>query len=362
MAIGEWLFLHLILTIALFPMHTELTIYDIAAALKISAATVSRALNNHPAISLSTKKKITDYAKKHGYRFNSFASNLRRQNSRTIGVIVPELDSRISIKVIAGIEKIARREGYDTLIANAAESYQQEVALANNFFQKRVDGIIASLAFDTPNVIHFDQFIKKNIPLVYFDRVEERSAGIKVTINNYKAAAEITNHLAAQGCKRILFVTGSINRLLFKERLRGYKASLKKNKIDYNKEYVLINNLTEQAGIETANHILKMKPLPDAVFITKDICAAVCMKALMNAGIQVPRQIAFAGFNNSLISRLTTPELTTIELPGEKMGEMAAEKLFEQIKSGKISIPHTITIQTKLVERASSLKKKPSKK
>ncbi|MFW0875160.1 LacI family DNA-binding transcriptional regulator, partial [Rhodococcoides corynebacterioides] len=139
----------------------EVTIYDIAAVLNISAATVSRGLKNHPGISLKTKKRISVTATELGYRSNNFASNLRRQKTHTIGVIVHELQSTFITSVLAGIEKITTEENYDIIIAHSSESYKKEVANAHNLFHKRVDGLIAALSFDTPNVQHFDPFFKR---------------------------------------------------------------------------------------------------------------------------------------------------------------------------------------------------------
>src|SRR6187397_420346 len=137
----------------------EVTIYDIALKLDLSSATVSRALKNHPAINKNTKKKIQDAAKELGYRHNTFASNLRKQKTNTIGIIVHELNSNFITSVLAGVEKITTEAGYDLIIAHSSESYTKEAANAKNLFHKRVDGLIASLSFDTTNLDHFHPFI-----------------------------------------------------------------------------------------------------------------------------------------------------------------------------------------------------------
>src|SRR5437763_11051947 len=127
----------------------EVTIYDIAKKLNISPATVSRGLKNHPGISKKTKKKIFDLVEELGYRSNHFARNLRQRHTHTIGVLVHELNSNFITSVLAGIEKVTTEEGYDIIIAHSSESYTKEVANAENLFNKRVDGLIASLSFDT---------------------------------------------------------------------------------------------------------------------------------------------------------------------------------------------------------------------
>src|SRR5881392_2737177 len=148
----------------------EVTIYDIARKLNVSPATVSRGLQDHPAISKKTKKKIFDVVDELGYRTNHFARNLRQQQTKTIGVLVHELNSNFITSVLAGIEKVTTEAGYDLIIAHSSESAKKEAANARNLFQKRVDGLIASLSFDTRDLDHFQPFLDKGVPVVFFDR------------------------------------------------------------------------------------------------------------------------------------------------------------------------------------------------
>ena len=164
----------------------EVTIYDIATALNISIATVSRALKNDPVVNKKTKKKIFDLAEQMGYRTNHFARNLRNQTTNTIGIIVHELNSNFITSVLAGVEKVTTEAGYDLIIAHSSENYIKEVANAKNLFEKRVDGLIASLSFDTKNLDHFKAFKDKNVPVVFFDRVEEEGNNTVVIIDNFK--------------------------------------------------------------------------------------------------------------------------------------------------------------------------------
>src|ERR1043165_4749171 len=164
----------------------EVTIYDLAEKLNISVATVSRALKNDPVVSKKTKKKIFDLAEKVGYRSNHFARNLRKQKTNTIGIIVHELNSNFITSVLAGIEKITTEAGYDLIITHSSESRVKEAANAKNLFHKRVDGLIASLSFDTNDLDHFRPFEEKGVPVIFFDRVERSSKYAAVVIDNYK--------------------------------------------------------------------------------------------------------------------------------------------------------------------------------
>lgn len=336
----------------------DVTIYDIAQKLDLSSATVSRGLQDHPAINKNTRKKIQEAARELGYRHNTFASSLRKQKTNTIGVIVHELKSNFITSVLAGIEKIATEAGYDLIIAHSAESFEKEAANALNLFHKRVDGLIASLAFNTKGLEHFKHYEEKGIPVIFFDRVEEKSESTKVIIDNYRCGYQATKHLIDQGCKRIVLVTASLKRNVYAQRHKGYTDALFDNSIPYDKERVLIKDLSEQFGVEAALQILKMKPLPDAAFITNDFTAAVCMQTLKEHGVNIPEDIAIVGFNNDPISKIVEPQLTTIDYPGIDMGEIAARNLINHLK-GVSNIKHTqtIVVRSELIVRKSSLRK-----
>src|SRR5688572_4819022 len=188
----------------------DVTIYDIAERLNISSATVSRALKDDPVVSKKTKRMIFDIAEEMGYRSNHFARNLRVKQTHTIGVLVHELNSNFITSVLAGIEKVTTESGYDIIIAHSNESADKEAANAKNLFHKRVDGLIASLSFETSNLDHFKPFSDKNIPVIFFDRVEENTDSTVVVIDNAKAGYQATQHLIEQGCKRIVHVTSSL--------------------------------------------------------------------------------------------------------------------------------------------------------
>lgn len=339
-------------------MAKEITIYDLAKELKLSPATISRGLKSSTSISRATVKRILDKAEELGYRHNNFASSLRKQKSHTIGVLVHELNSNFITSVLAGIEKVTTEAGYDLIIAHSSEKYEKEAANALNLFHKRVDGLIASLSFDTKTMDHFQPYIDKGIPLIFFDRVEENSESPKVIIDNYKSGYQATEHLIEQGCRRIVMVTANLNRNVYAQRFRGYKDALYDNKISFDEKLVLIKDLSEKCGREAAFEIMKMKPMPDGAFITNDFSAAVCMQTLKEYGIHIPQDIAMVGFNNDAIGKIVEPQLTTINYPGIDVGEIAARNLIGHLK-GEINMTqtNTIIVKSELIIRKSSLRK-----
>ena len=333
----------------------EVTIYDIAAELNISAATVSRGLKDHPSINKKTKKRIKEAALEMGYRSNTFASNLRSKRTNTIGVIIPRLNSNFMSAVLSGMEKVANEASYNLIISQSLESAQKEVLNVQTMFNNRVDGIMVSLAYDTTDTSHFELLLKKGIPLLFFDRVLELPHCTSVMIDNRKAGYEATKHLLEQGCKNIFHITGQLTRTVYAERLSGYKSALQDFGLEYNEANVLITRLDEKAGIDAAEKIMTMDPRPDGVFASNDTSAVSCMSALKRYGLRIPEDVAFIGFNNDPISRVIEPNLSTINYPGFEMGQIAAQKLINHLNTeNPINMTNSIILKAELISRASS--------
>lgn len=336
----------------------EVTIYDLALKLNISPTTVSRGLKDHPAINKATKKKILDLANEIGYRSNHFARNLRQQKTNTIGVIVPRLNSNFMSTVISGMENIVNKAGYNLIISQSLESGKKEIANAKTMFNNRVDGLLVSLAYDSENVQHFADFFNKNIPVIFFDRVSESDNCTVILIDNRKAAYEATSHLIENGCKRIVHITAPQKRNVYIDRLQGYKQALLDNQMPFKEEYVIIGDLSIEAGGDAAETILKMKPLPDAVFAANDNAAIGCMIAIRKAGLRIPEDIAFVGFNNDPVTNVIEPNLTTINYRGYEMGTIAAQNLINHLTGiSDIKNTNTIILRSEVIIRDSSVKK-----
>jgi LacI family transcriptional regulator len=332
----------------------ELTIYDLAERLDISVATVSRALNNDPTVNKKTKRKVCELADAMGYRKNNFASGLRMQKTNTIGIIVHELNSRFIASVLSGIEEVMTAAQYIIVIGHSSESTEIEIANANNLFHKRVDGLIVSLAYDTVGLDHYAPFINRGIPVVFFDRVRKDAPGIKVIIDNEKAGYDATAHLIQQGCRRLMHITGNLVQNVYADRLNGFRKALHDNNLPDESGQVVVTNLSEQAGEEVARQIIEMKTRPDGLFFSNDLCAAVCMKTLKDAGIKIPEEIAIVGFNNDTISRLVEPQLTTVNYAGREMGEIAATNLMRQLSGRSEPCDYTVVLASQLIIRGSS--------
>ncbi len=339
-------------------MRKEVTIYDIAKTLRLSASTVSRGLRDHPAIRKETVRRIKEAAQSMGYQQNPFASNLRKNRSNTIGVILPRLDSNFQSAVVAGIEKRVNQQGYNLIISQSRESMQKELANVATMFNSRVDGLLTSLACDTCNLDHFDKMFRKGIGVVFFDRIKDHPdfQFSKVIIDNISAGYDATAHLLEQGCRRIVFVADNLASNVYHDRQLGYKNALSEYQLTFEPELSIITTLDEQSGQVVLKRLLEMNDRPDGIFAANDTSAVSIICNLKKAGIRVPEDIAIVGFNDVHISRVIEPSLTTIHYPGEEMGEMAASTLIEMLNSPDPMINKTIILDHRLVVRKSSLR------
>lgn len=343
------------------PEDREVTIYDIAKYLNVSAATVSRGLKDNPTISKSTRKKIVEAAKSLGYQSNTFASSLRSKHTHTLGVLVPRLNSHFMSSVLAGMENAANRHGYNLIIAQSLEDAEKEKRNAATMFNKRVDGLLISLSYNTQDIRHLEPFFKRKIPVVFFDRVFPHDESTSVGINNFEAAYNITKHLISQGCSKIMHLGGNLLRNVYQERFNGYRKALQDHHLAFTRKFHLTSTLSEQAGTDAARYILDLPPAerPDAVFSANDTAAVYCMLALKAAGLRIPEDIAFAGFNNDPISKVIEPNLTTMDYSGDSVGNTAATYLINHLNgTNNLYTTNAITLRADMIIRASSLKNK----
>jgi LacI family transcriptional regulator len=337
-------------------INKEVTIYDVAKALNISPSTVSRGLKDHPHIKKQTIKKIKSTAYEMGYQRNKFASNLRQKRTNTIGVVVPNLNSYFMATVISGIEKVTNKSGYGLIISLSQESELQEISCVSTLYNSRVDGMLVSLSYDTKSLDHFNILLKKNIPVVLFDRVIECNGCMSVVIDNFRAGYEATSHLIDQGCKRIAHIYGNLLRNVYSDRFRGYKQALSDRGILFDRNLVLGSDLSSQGGTEAAKKILRMRPRPDGIFASNDTSAVATIIELEKSGIRIPEEIAVVGFNNEPISRVVQPNLTTINYPAMEIGEIAATSLINKLMNSQSDNLSTIILKHSLIIRNSSLK------
>ena len=338
-------------------MNNKPTIHDIAKALGIDSSTVSRALNDSPRVTKATKVKVLEKAAELGYRRNMLASNLRKNVSNTIGVVVPRVSRHFFSSAIQGIEETAYSAGYNVIICQSLEELEREKKIVEGLVEKRVDGLLISVSMETLNYDHLKVAKNSNIPLVFFDRHCNIPGYSNVLVDDFESGFNATQHLIEKGCRNIAHFSGPQELEIYRNRFNGYKAALIKNNITFKKEYVVSSRLMEQDGYISMKNILENKLQIDGMFSANDVAAIGAMKYLKEQQIRIPEDIAIVGFSNEPISRVIDPSLTTIDQSGLKIGKEATGLLLEYIV--KKQIPEkgkTIIVDTSLIERQSSKK------
>lgn len=339
-------------------MRRDLTIYDIAKALDLSPSTVSRALNENKVINSKTRERVLSYAREKGYQSNTFAANLRKNETHTIGVIVPKLDSKFISTCLAGAEKVASEKGYNLLISQSLEKMDQEISRAKTFFRKRVDALMVSLTAETDSVSHFNPFLAKGTPLVFFDRVPPETEAATFVIDNYQAAFQATQHLLQQNCACLMHITLNAQNLVYKERKAGFADALKQATLSACGQTLYLENLDLESGKHVAQQIMKMKNKPDGIFAANDQTAIGCMLELQRQGIKIPEDIAVVGFNNDPLTEIISPGLTTINYPAFDLGTMAANHLIEHmLGNANLHLTQKTVLKSALIIRKSTVRK-----
>ena len=212
--------------------NQHMTMKDIARELGVSVATVSRALSDSPSISKERRQAIQQYAREHNYFPNVIAEQLRhsrRNPSRAIGVIVPELVHYYFSSILDGIEAEASARGYHIIVAKSNESYEREVQICESMLKNKVCGIIVSQAKDTERYDHFEHLTASGVPLVFYDRICPALNASRVVVDDYMGTLNAVSHLITTGCKRIAFYGTSMNLQIGKNRFNGYRDALYKH-------------------------------------------------------------------------------------------------------------------------------------
>lgn len=331
----------------------HISLKDLATELGVSISTVSRALKNHPDISYEVTKKVQQLAKEKNYTPNPLAMGLLKEQTKMIGVIVPDLVTHFYSSIISGIEDIAKKNGYYIVISSSNESLQKEIESVDNLLKTRVEGMIVCLSQETKEYSHFDRLISNEIPLVFFDRICRENEVPTVVANNKDAAKQITKHFYDNGRRRIAYISGPDHLNISLKRKEGYLEGLKECGLIFNPELLEKCNLSTSEASKATSRLLDLPNPPDAIFGLNDTIAFAAMKEIKNHGLKIPKDIALVGFTDEFHSTVVEPPLTSITHPTYKMGQEAARLFFKRVDTGK-NFAEQIVLNTELVIRESS--------
>ncbi|MFH0999942.1 MAG: LacI family DNA-binding transcriptional regulator [Bacteroidota bacterium] len=339
-------------------MAKKTTIYDIAKKLNITAATVSRALNNNQKISQATKDLVLKTASSMNYEQNKLALALKSGKSNTVGVIVPNINRDFFASVISGIEETLYPKGYHVIICQTHDIKDFEVKNIEALLNAQVDGIFISISKaneDQDKAIN--RILQKNVPLIFFDRKKTIDGVSCVTINDFEGGYKATQHLIDQGCKRIAHFCGDLTIEIYQERFRGYKQALHDNRYAFKQDYVIETKSDVEEGHMALKKLLKLSLPPDAIFSSSDFAALGAIQELKAQGIRIPEEICVVGFSNEPFTKFMELSITTVDQSPIEMGKISANVFLEQMKnSGKSKIEKRVVLTPELLIRKSSLK------
>ena len=332
---------------------------ELAAELKLSPSTVSRALNDSYEISDATKQKVISLAKKLDYQPNPFARSLRENKSKTIAVVIPERINSYFANVVDGIEEITQAHGYHLLVYCTQEDVEREKKIVNLLMNGRADAIVISVSSQLSNNSHLNLLHERGFPLVFFDRICAKIPTTKYITNNYESAFEGTKHLIQQGCEKIAFFMLSKELSISEERYRGYRDALDKAGINLDPSLNLTFSQNEEENIKSIKELLISENRPDGILSSISKLALATYQAVKQTNLSIPRDLKIISFfADSTIASLLNPSLTTITTPTFKIGEECGKLLIQKLTKPKqpdlpnqtLVIPSKITIRSSTIE------------
>lgn len=340
-------------------MAKKSTIEDIARELNITPSTVSRALNGNSRISAATREAVAEVSRRLNYQPNQIAAALRSGRSYTVGVMVPTADRSFFAKVVRGIEETVQKAGFNVIICQSNDRYEQEKQNIAALLRLRADGIIASIAKETTDYQHFAELAEKGLAVVLFDRVGHDLPVHQVVLDDFQAAHQAVTHLIQQGARRIAHFGGLQHINIYRDRLQGYQQALRDHGLTVDPSWqVFSKNLLLEDGIAGMQQLLQLPNPPDAVFSASDYAALGAMQVLKSRGFRIPEDCALVGFANEPFTAYLEPALTTIDQHSVLMGATAAQLFLRQIEQRATeSVPQRISLPGELLLRASSRRK-----
>jgi LacI family transcriptional regulator len=330
------------------------TLKKMAFDLGLSISTVSRALNNHLDISDATKERVKAYATKVKYAPNLFAKGFRSQKSNIIGVIIPNIEHQFTSTLLRGVISNAELNGYKVIICESFNDELKQAELLETMIQFGVDGLLLSLTKKTKNVDEILEMME-HIPLVLFDRVSTKVPCTQIVIDDEDAAFKAVEHLINIGKKRIAILKETDVSNVSERRFQGYLRALKKHNLTVDENTILSSeNLSIAEGERLTTILLSLQNKPDGIFTITDEAGIGVIKQLKKNKIKIPKEIAVVGFSNSIFSTIIKPKLSSIDQPGNRIGEIAIKYLIDEINNESQIHHKTIEIKTNLIIRKSS--------
>ena len=327
-------------------LNMNITIYDVAREANVSMATVSRVVNGNPNVKPTTRKKVLEVIDRLGYRPNAVARGLASKKTTTVGVIMPDISNVVYSELARGIEDIATMYKYNIILSNSDQNTDKEFRLLNTMLGKQVDGLVFMGGNITDELVQ--EFIKSPAPIVLAGSVEDSGKIASVNINHEQAVYDAINTVIHNGHRKIAIVIGPLHEPVNSEKkLAGYKRALSEAGIEYNEDLVAEGDYTYDSGIEAFEKLLELEDKPSAVFVGSDEMALGVVHGAEDKGFVVPEDFEVITSDNTRLSLMVRPQLTTIVQPLYDIGAVAMRLLTklmnkEEVDELTVILPHRI--------------------
>ncbi|MGU3470979.1 LacI family DNA-binding transcriptional regulator [Paenibacillus sp. D51F] len=330
----------------------DVKIVDVAQRAGVSTATVSRVLNDSSGVTANTKEKVLQAIKELGYYPNAVAKNLRVQKTKTIAVIVQDINVSYFTEIIKGMENMAYVKHYKVLICDAENQPSKELEYLTLLMNRTVDAaILVAPAIPDSDILDIagrgyaigivGRHIKhEGVPCIYTD--------------NVKFSTEVVTHLVEMGHTNIAFLSGYAESIDSYERLEGYMKALKEHRLPFRPELIENGNFSEAGGYEAMERLLSRSGGFTAVYAANDEMALGIYKSCRERGIRIPEDLAVVGVDNNRISKYITPTLSTVNQPKYTMGALIVEKLIDSMNEDLFSDRRVFKVDSELLVRSSS--------
>lgn len=333
------------------------TLNDIAKKLNISTVTVSKALRNHPDISLKTIKLIKTVAEEMGYTPNIMARNLSARKSHTIGVVVPKIAHFFFGSIIEHIYDIAFQHNYEIILTVSQENAEREKKHIQTLLAMKVDGIIVSITQETTDFSVFETVERRGVPIVFIDRVPYTDKQINsVLVDDYGGAYKAVEHAIKLGYRKIGHFGGYPNINIGRNRMAGFKAAMQKNNVEINNDWVLEGGFGENYGYDGFMKLYKQNNLPDFIFTVTYPVALGVYTAASEVGLRIPDELDIMCFGNAQIQKYLCPPISCVDQKTDLISQSAMDILLRNIDENEEFTPEQIVIDTDLVFRSTCIK------
>ena len=332
----------------------QIYLKDIAKNLGLSKTTVSLVLNNkgdENKISAETQKKVIDFAKIHNYKPNQLARGLSRGKTETLGLIIPNISDSFYAMIAGHIEKKAKEFGYTVVFSSSNEKSADEEKLIQEMLNRQVDGLI--IASTQQNHKDIEQLKKINFPFVLIDRHYPKIETNYVIVDNYGGVKKATEHLLKLGRHKIGFVSLNAGLEALKQRLKGYKDALGKNRMNSNLIKELNSDNFKEEMKLAIKELIQSHNRIDAIVFSTHYLTALGLRELKNNNITVPNDVAIVSFDELSAFDLVEPPITSIIQPVNKIGDNAVEILLHSIANKNSVVNKKIILETEMIIRKS---------